>query len=160
MFPGWTYTTAPALTLELGGLALALDGLRLLLPAWRSTRWESVAGRIVGSRPESSPGSVQWGRGTALVWDPGVIYEYAVDGVKYRSQRVSFRGHWPTAGGAMRVARRYQVGQSVKVWYDPVDHERSVLEPGAGVANYAQLGIGLALFGIGLIINPHPLGAA
>ena len=94
MFPPLTPTTAPALALELGGLALAADGLRLLIPAWRSTHWESVSGRIVASQPVSGPGSVPWGRGTALVWDPGVVYEYVVDGAKYHSQRVSFRGHW------------------------------------------------------------------
>jgi len=160
MFPPFTPTTAPALALELGGLALAADGLRLLIPAWRSTRWESVSGRIVASQPVSGPGSVPRGRGTALVWDPGVVYEYVVDGAKYRSQRVSFRGHWPTAAGALRVARRYQIGDTVTVWYNPIDHERSVLIPGAGLANYVQVATGLVLFGIGLIINPRPLGAA
>jgi uncharacterized protein DUF3592 len=160
MFPSLMPTTAPALALELGGLGLAADAIRFLLPAWQSRRWEATRGRIVASQPQSGPAGVPWGRGTALVWDAGVVYEYAVDGAPYRSQRVSFRGHWPTAAGAMRVARRYHVGDKVTVWYDPFDHERSVLEPGAGLANYSQLAAGLVLFGIGLAINPRPLGAA
>src|ERR1051325_11820110 len=130
MFPSFLHTTPPALALELSGLALAGDAVRLLIPALRSTRWASVPGRIVASKLTSSPGGVQWGRGTALVWDPGVVYEYLVDGVTHRSQRLSLRGHWPTAAGAMRIARRYQVSDQVTVWYDPVDHEHAVLEPG------------------------------
>jgi hypothetical protein len=89
-----------------------------------------------------------------------VVYEYLVDGATYRSNRVSFQGHWPSGSGALRVARRFQVGDHVTVWHDPVNHERSVLVPGASGTNFLQVGAGLLLFGIGLVINPNPLGAA
>jgi len=155
-----TPTTAPALVLQLGGLALSLDGVRQGIPAWRSRGWPAAPGRILAAQPVSSAGPVQWGRGTALVWDPGVIYEYVVDGATYRSQRVSFRGNWPTASGAQRVARRFRVGQKVTVWHDPIHHGQSVLVRGAGLANFLQVGAGLFLFAVGFALNHHPLSAA
>ncbi len=160
MFRIITPTTAPALVLQLAGLGLSINGLREVIPAWRSRAWIRVTGRIVAAQPMSSVASVAWGKGTALVWDPGVIYEYVVDGATYRSQRVSFRGHWPTAEGALRVARRFQTRKKVTVWHDPVHHDQSVLVPGPGLANFVQVGAGLLIFAAGFALNSHPLGAA
>ena len=155
-----TPTTAPALALQLAGLGLSINGVREVVPAWRSRGWVRTTGRVLTAQPVSSAAAVAWGKGTALVWDPGVVYEYVVDGATYRSQRVSFRGHWPTAAGALRVAKRFQSRETVTVWHDPVHHDQAVLVPGPGLANFVQVGAGLLMFAAGFALNPHPLGAA
>ena len=148
-----TPTTVPGIALQLAGLGLLTDGIRQALPAIRSRRWIAVTGRVIASKPVSSPAQVQWGRGSALVWDPGVVYEYIVDGATYRSQRVSFGGHWPSGAGAQRIANRFRPGERVVVWHDPVLHDQAVLERGAGAGNAVQLTAGLVLFVVGLIVS-------
>jgi len=93
------------------------------------------------------------GRGSTLVWDPGVIYQYTVDGAVYRSQRVNFGGSWFTPSGARRVSKRYKVGQRVTVWHDPICHDQAVLIRGPGAANFLQLASGLLLVAGGLLIR-------
>jgi len=148
-----TSTTVPSLALEIVGTALSIDCVRQLLPAFRSRRWVRAEGRILRSQPFSGPVSIPWGRGSTLVWDPGVIYQYSVDGALYRSQRVSFRGQGFSASAALRVSRRYRVGAKVTVWHDPIRHDQAVLTRGPGPANFIQLAGGALLFVAGLAIK-------
>jgi hypothetical protein len=146
-------TTVPGIALQVAGVALSIDAIRQVLPAMRSRRWQAVRGRILASKPQSSPAQIQWGRGHALTWDPGVVYEYTVDGATYRSQRVSFGGHWPSASAAQRIADRFRVGERVTVWHDPVLHDQAVLERGASAGNWVELTAGVVLLLIGLIVS-------
>lgn len=86
-------------------------------------------------------------------WDPGVTYQYTVDGAVYQSQRVSFRGQSPGHQAAQRVARRFPRGKKVTVWHDPVLHDQAVLIRGPGVANFVQLTGGVLLFIVGMIVK-------
>jgi hypothetical protein len=93
------------------------------------------------------------GHGRSLDWDPGVVYQYEVDGAVYRSQRVSFRGHQPSPDGARRISQRFKVGDRVTIWYDPVFHDQSVLIRGPGAANFLEVAGGFLLVVIGFIIK-------
>jgi hypothetical protein len=145
--------TFPGLALELAGGALAIDGVRQLLPALRSARWIAARGEIIASHPVSSPGRIQLGKGSVVTWDPGVVYQYTVDGAVYQSQRVSFFGQSPSYEGAGRVARRFPRGRKVTVWHDPIRHDQSVLIRGPGIANFFELAAGCLLFIVGVIVR-------
>lgn len=63
---------------------------------------------------------------------PMVVYEYEVNGVKYISNRVRIQDqHGPTMGGALYakpLLKRYPVGASITIYYNPRDPNESALE--------------------------------
>ena len=59
-----------------------------------------------------------------------MVYEYEVDGHKYRGDRVTLGRVSSTSPGlARRLAARYPVGREVGVHYDPKRPSESVLRP-------------------------------
>jgi hypothetical protein len=88
-----------------------------------------------------------------VTWDPGVVYQYTVDGAVYQSRCVSFFGQSPTHEGAERVSRQFPHGRKVTVWHDPIRHDQSVLIRGPGIANFVELGAGCLLFIVGVIVR-------
>ncbi|NIT53573.1 MAG: DUF3592 domain-containing protein [candidate division Zixibacteria bacterium] len=74
-------------------------------------------------------------------------YRYAVDGIEHTSTRAAF----------VRVPyidplyRKYRSGQAIKVYYDPSDPTRSVIEPGAPVLGVlAKTLVPLVMTGLGV----------
>lgn len=111
------------------GMILTIIGsIQVRIPL-ESLRWPAVEGQV-----EQASNS-------------GLRYRYDVRGKAYTGSRVSFRGNTgePTA--------RYLPGGIVKVYYDPVRPDRSVLQPGAGFCSYLFIGLGGLLFVVGLIAS-------
>ncbi len=152
--------TAPSLALEIAGVSLVAIAINAIVPAWRSKRWLPTRGKIMTSRAVASAGPVQWGRGTTLLWDPGIVYQYTVEGTTYRGTRLNFNGHVPTVIRVQRIVDRYPIGQPVTVWYNPVDPSSAVLEPGPANPLALELCLGLVFIAIGILLNPPHVGAA
>jgi Protein of unknown function (DUF3592) len=67
---------------------------------------------------------------------PVIFYDYTVDGVAHRGERVSFDDGdgvriLPREKAAAWIDRNYPVGKRLPVYYDPGDPNLAVLEPGA-----------------------------
>jgi hypothetical protein len=94
-----------------------------------------------------------------------VRYSYEVDGKTYESDMVQLGGgtsETSVASSHAKRARKYKVGQKVKVYVDPDDPGMATLEPGetGGIFNLAMVGGGFTLVGtlviVMSIIAPQP----
>jgi hypothetical protein len=140
------------------GLASVLKQAYYLHFALRSNQWPTAKGRIV---------SASWGPMTVTPARHGLAgtvvnlrYSYDVGGQPLEGYLVSYKG--VVAGlrsTARQVARRYPEGTHVLVHYDPRHPSRAVLEPGPGVSSFVRVGLGAAMFGVGLWALGHSLGA-
>ena len=115
-----------------GAVALFM-GLGFFLYILRAYRWPVTRGRIVASGVESFiDRQLDEGRFyNRRHYKSGVVYEYEVNGRKYRGDRVTLgltvSSNLP--GVARMTARRYPVGTEVRVRYDPKTPSESVLRP-------------------------------
>lgn len=73
-----------------------------------------------------------------------VFYEYQVNAVSYKNSRVNFRDD---KASKKKISDQYNVGDKLKVYYQPDDPEQSVLEPGASTGSLiAKIAGGLFCF--------------
>jgi hypothetical protein len=115
------------------GLAVLLFGLAFMAYVRKAAKWPVTRGRIVAA-------DVQAFQDRRHSWSdyayrrhykPSVVYEYEVNGRKYRGDRLTI-GVVVSAtlpGFARRTAARYPVGTEVDVHYDPNKPGESVLHP-------------------------------
>ena len=109
-------------------LSRSLPGLR---DAQASRSWPSVQGTItiVSSRMEW----VNIKRKNLSYFRPWIQSTYTVNGQALVCERFAFNDHLISAStkkAAEDHVKSYQIGQSVQVYYDPNDPQKSVLEPG------------------------------
>jgi hypothetical protein len=121
-----------------GGFGLAM--LALIASSLREAavmkRWPVSRGRVLSSKVEeyrADAGSANFGasRGRMTLYRPVVVYEYEVDGQRFRGDRIAQspgmnRG---VDAFAQRVVQRYATGSAVDVRYNPRRPGESVLEP-------------------------------
>ncbi len=140
-----------AIGLQIVGGALLVDGLRAANKGLLSRNWPTTVGRVVRTRPHGNSSTP----GIANLWvvDPGIEYEYTVDGLVYTGRTVSFGGIPATVDGAGTVLLQYPVGSAVTVWYDPDDPDRAVLQPGAAGGAWTEAVFGLVLVVAGLLVQ-------
>ena len=81
---------------------------------------------------------------------PRVRYQYSVNGVEYSGHALSF-GRSYSRGDIMQVSKKFPVGHTVAVYYDPANPERSVLMPGGNVGQ-AELTFDILLVLVGLCL--------
>ena len=125
------------IALVCSGFALLMLALVVssLLEASKMKRWPVAKGRVLSStvqeyRTDTTTGSAG-GRRLMTLYRPVVVYEYEIDGHRFRSDRIAQspgmnRG---VADFAQKVAQRYSSGTAVDVHYDPKRPGQSVLEP-------------------------------
>ena len=127
------------------GLVWAVDQIA---EAYRSASWPRVEGQIVHFAIDRTRGVDGDNLGK-----PVVTYRYGVNEQEYQGGRVRFGG-WPSFLGRISgeaLARRYRVGSTVAVAYDPSDPSESVLEPGK-LSNAIMSGVlFLSLLVIGIV---------
>jgi len=121
-----------------GGLAAARPVWENIRKGMESTEWPTVEGEITRSRDV---------RSTMRLAE--VMYEYSVDGRTYEQARIAYV---PPMFDSFRPAphERYDLGDTVAVYYRPGDPADALLEPGAplgGIIN--KLLVMLLLTGIG-----------
>ncbi len=136
------------------GTLLMIVVLGLLVPcvwqfqkAYSSKEWPTVLGQISSSEVRSeSAGTV------SIRWRYYVNYVYVVDGIRYS-------GKWsdtaPSREQASEVIKtEYRQNQNASVYYDPLNPDTSVLEPGVHIrANHSEFLLILSLIGGVLFIT-------
>lgn len=89
--------------------------------------WSVVSGEITQSEVKVSPSRI------GSYYTPRVSYQYRVNGVTYSGWRLVFGdASLKREASARRRAESFQVGNQVKVYYNPREPSQSVLEPGVG----------------------------
>jgi hypothetical protein len=142
------------LTLVCGGFGLAI--LALIFSSLREAaamkRWPVVKGRVLSSKVEeyrTDAGSGNFGgpRGRLTLYRPVVVYEYEVDGQRFRGDRIAQSPGMDkgVADFAHKTAQRYASGSTVDVRFNPKRHSDSVLEPRVPKAWIYALVIAVAL---------------
>jgi hypothetical protein len=122
----------------LGGLAILFIVLGLIgfRAGGRVLFSASVNGQIVSSRVNEYND-----KQGARQYRPMVIFSYPVGAERYMSNRVASGGFGPTSrAAAERTVARYPVGRTVTVFYDPLDPQHAVLEPGTNPWLFIALG--------------------
>ena len=140
---------AGAFVTVLGGLGFTY-GIWSVFEGWAAKRWPVTVGvvtatsiRLTGSR---------WGNN----YEPCVSYSFTVAGTHYTGERLRFGdSEYQFKWSAEADLIPYGVGLPVEVHYHPVDHSRSVLEPGVSLSTYSLLGVGgiVAAAGIGFLLG-------
>lgn len=133
-------------------LAFILCGLVLVgLARWSATMnakaadWPDTRGTIVRSEhrqaPDGDNDSVR------------IEFDYEVAGQVHRGTKVSYAGLPAQSAGKAVLVARYPVGLAVKVYCDPADPGRAVLEREPSRAWIAAALMGVALVAIALFTN-------
>jgi hypothetical protein len=134
--------------LSLLAVGLVVLGLFILRESSRSRGWQPVSGRVV-----SSSVSDFTGKDGAHSYRPMVVFAYSVGALRLMSNRISFRSlSTADRGAAETFVRKYPVGKTVQVYYDPQEPDRAVLEPAGnpwlpllagGACSFAAVGTGI-----------------
>jgi hypothetical protein len=97
-----------------------------LLELRRASTWSTAVGRVMRSDTQARR-HYSAGEATTVTTVPRVEYEFSVGGRTWRGDRI---GIGEDTGGANTEAtlRRYPVGATVSVYYDPADPANCVLE--------------------------------
>lgn len=138
----WFYVAGALVVL---GLAVILWGAAEITDGWQRRSWPVTRGVVLESRVEG-----------ARAYHPEVVYQYTVDGNVYRDSTIL---HQPSFGGrsrryevAVKEAALYAPGDSVGVYFDPVEPQRSDLVTSLYWADYATAGVGAVLLGLGVCL--------
>jgi hypothetical protein len=148
------------LALVCGGFGFVM--LLLILSSLREAaamkRWPVARGRVLSSKVEehrADAGSGNFGgsRGRLTLFRPVVVYEYEVDGQRFRGDRIAqIPGmNKGVADFAQKVVQRHASGSSVDVRFNPKRPGESALEPRVPKAWIFALVIAVAL----LILSAH-----
>jgi hypothetical protein len=113
-FLGWCLVGLIGLTWNLRNFWLSL----------RSKYWNEVDCKIIES-------DVKITQLRGKLYYPIISYRYNVNGFDYEGKKIKYGGTGGTESLANDYCEKYRVGDIVKVSFDPMYHNRSVLEPGA-----------------------------
>ena len=118
----------------------------------KAAKWPQASGRIVASRLAAMRTPDMEG-GARVQNVATVAYEFSVAGRKIRGSRIS-TGAAPADATPEETLKRYPVGATVMVFYDPADPRNSVLERGLPEGLGRGCAIGLAVLA-GVIAVVH-----
>jgi hypothetical protein len=125
------------------GIAIVIAEVRRLQRARATAHWPRVGGRILTRSVH--PGSMQ--RGDQA---PDIRYEYEVNGQRYESAQLDVTGRFGgTPGRVAQALMRYEPGQKVRVYYDPEDPSRAVLETSVDASLYFRIAFGVVIAFLG-----------
>ena len=133
------------LSFLIGGGILVYTG-NILLKAKRRREWLDTTGEIIVSGINDIKGE------DGTMHFPAIRYRYRVNLVTYESIRIQI-GDPPYAGSlrhAKSIIKKYPLHKQVKVFYNPEDHQESVLNksaPISGMVLLILLGISIVLCG-------------
>jgi hypothetical protein len=63
-------------------------------------------------------------------YNPIISYRFNVNGFDYEGNKIKYGGTGATKSAANAYCEKYPIGKIVRVHFDPMNHNRSVLEPG------------------------------
>ena len=137
------------------GIFIMIHGIRNRKKAEESTSWPSVQGTITNAWVETQEHEDDDGSKT-ITHFPRWEYKFAVSGMTYTSQNISFGG----TGGSNRESEareglmQYPLNSEVQVFYNPSNSEEAALVPGTqGTMTLVIFGGGLAFIMFGIIVG-------
>ena len=137
------------------GIFIMIAGIRNRKKAEESTSWPSVRGTITNAWVETQEHEDDDGSKT-ITHFPRWEYKFAVSGMTYTSQNISFGG----TGGSNRESEareglmQYPLNSEVQVFYNPSNPEEAALVPGTqGTMRLVIFGGGLALIMFCIIVG-------
>ena len=136
----WAITAITLIFMAVGGF-FVVQGVREWILADASAAWPTAPGTVMRSEVARHT-STSKGR-TRISYRARIEFDYKLDGVKYRGDRLTFKVTSSSQSGAQETVDRYPVGSTVTVSYDPDDRTRAVLEPGWDWSNAIPIGVGL-----------------
>jgi hypothetical protein len=136
----WAITAITVIFMAVGGF-FVVQGVREWMKASDSAAWPTVAGTVTHSEVTRHT-STSKGR-TRTSYNARIEFDYEIDGVTYRGDRLTFKVTSSSQSGAQETVDRHPVGSTVTVSYDPDDRTRAVLEPGWDWSNAIPVGVGL-----------------
>lgn len=123
-------------------------GISKFRETYRARNWTATVGRVT----ESKVRSVRDRANETQAYEsmPLVVYEYYVDGTKYRGTKINFADKI-TGEDVAPTLEKYPFGKTVQVYYNPANPNQAVLEHDFPKWLYAGLvAIILAILGLGL----------
>jgi hypothetical protein len=155
-----------------GGLTFALVAVPFLIVALAfivvilrangkvraSKNWSSTTARILASDIQMR--RTRSGSGYSTSHYPVVVYEYAVNGQRFQSQRIRFGSEigYGFKRMAENIVAKYPNGSLVSVFYDPQNPTEAVLEQSAGSSNRMFGCIVLVILGVLLVTGIFTFG--
>lgn len=135
-------------------LCLWCYGALNIYPVLASRQWPSVTGKIIRSAVERSPGTY---RTSAPSKTAVIAYRYRTDGKVYSSDRVLWGNTTYHFGfnEPEQLKRRYPVGKTVSVYYNPADPAQAVLERRARVLDSGLVGFSSFVLLLQIIFLMH-----
>jgi len=115
------------------GVSLMSMGIQTIKLTHESTTWPSIKGQVFISEKAVGGAGVY---GTVRE----INYRYLIQGKKYSNNRISWRFSQKDA-----LFQRYKQEQYIDVYYNPVQPEQSILEPGFGWIASMKLFYGIAI---------------
>ena len=157
---GLLITVLVAVPFLLVAVAFVVVALRSRMRADRSGSWNQTTAQVVKSQVESHQSYSSSSHTHTTMYDPVIVYEYVVAGQRYQNDRINFGGglstSWP--GPSQEVVGRYQVGNTVNVYFDPANPAESVLERRAGGSSNIYLLVAGLIVVILLCVGVTTLG--
>jgi len=130
-------------------LVLILISLReaAAMKRWPVARGRALSSKVEEYRADAGAGSFGGPRGRMTLYRPVVVYEYEVDGQRYRGDRIAQSPgmNKGVTDFAQEVVQRYASGSAVDVHFNPARPGESVLEPRVPKAWIFALVIAVAL---------------
>lgn len=130
-------------TILIEGGILAFTG-NILMQAKRRTEWLDTKGEIIYSEINEVKGDEE------TMHFPAIRYRYKVNLVEYESTRIQI-GDPPYAGSLLHtnsIIKKYPLHKQVTVYYNPENHQESVLNKSAPVSGMVLL----ILLGISIVL--------
>lgn len=117
-----------------------------------SQSWPSVVGKVVSSKVTEHTR-----RKSGVLkrsYRPDIVYEYEVEGSRFRSDRIGFMDSSSTSRGhAEDRVKEFAVGKAVTVYFDPSDFEEACLDRSVGWMPWLMMGCGAVIVLVGLRIT-------
>lgn len=150
-----TLTTVLSAIFTALGASLLLYAAFIWLRARASCRWPSTAAVLDTARVQDSVGYTRGG--SYPTYALALRYSYTVGGKVYHGSRRGFgRTDYRSMEEAAAALRALTGQPEVRIYYDPGNPARAVLEPGAGPGVYQMAAVSAAILGAGLIIAQGP----
>jgi hypothetical protein len=128
---------------------------RSMMKARATRQWPTTNGRVlssyVGSHVSRSSSTTH-----NLIYEPQVMYEYAVNGKTYQCKQINYGaiGGSSAVAWANAIIEKFPATSTVQVYYNPSQPSDAVLEHVSGGGNVILIAIlaGVELLLIGLVI--------
>jgi len=133
------------------GLIIFLTSFWLVLKSIISKGWWQTEGQIINAEIFSLNYPTEPGSN----YKAKIYYIYEVDGKEYKSNRIYFGSNMPSFLKRFRSQKyllKYSKDSTTRVYYDPLNESKAVLETGVHVELIFSMALGLAIIFLGCIL--------